>query len=77
MAAWKVAPCLAAGCTAVLKPSEITPITALELASICTTVGIPNGVLNVITGLGPDAGTPLSTHSGSPITFFFVVVFVP
>jgi betaine-aldehyde dehydrogenase len=59
----------------VLKPSEITPITALELASICTTVGIPNGVLNVITGLGPDAGTPLSTHSGSPITFFLLLLF--
>ena len=50
MAAWKVAPMLAAGCTAVLKPSELTPLTALELGAICKAVGLPAGVLNVITG---------------------------
>jgi betaine-aldehyde dehydrogenase len=62
MAAWKVAPCLAAGCSCVLKPSELTPITALELAAIAHKVGLPRGVLNVVTGYGPEAGGPLSSH---------------
>lgn len=64
MAAWKVAPALAAGCCMVLKPSELTPLTALELAEIAHGAGLPAGVLNVVTGLGPDAGAPLSEHSG-------------
>ncbi|GAB7530388.1 aldehyde dehydrogenase family protein [Pseudomonas sp. 3A(2025)] len=64
MAAWKVAPALAAGCTMVLKPSELTPLTALELADIADQAGLPAGVLNVVTGFGPDAGAPLSEHSG-------------
>lgn len=63
MASWKVAPCLAAGCTGILKPSELTPMTALELASICKEVKLPPGVLNVVTGFGPDAGQPLSNHA--------------
>ncbi|WP_221792954.1 aldehyde dehydrogenase family protein [Oceanobacter mangrovi] len=62
MAAWKVAPALAAGCTMVLKPSEVTPLTALELANIADESGLPAGVLNVVSGLGPDAGAPLSEH---------------
>eukprot|EP01116_Phalansterium_solitarium_P019594 TRINITY_DN5535_c0_g1_i2.p1 TRINITY_DN5535_c0_g1~~TRINITY_DN5535_c0_g1_i2.p1 ORF type:complete len:713 (+),score=274.80 TRINITY_DN5535_c0_g1_i2:111-2141(+) len=62
MAAWKVAPCLAAGCTAVLKPSELTPLSALELGAIALQVGLPAGVLNVVTGLGTEAGQPLSVH---------------
>jgi betaine-aldehyde dehydrogenase len=62
MAAWKVAPALAAGATAVLKPSEYTPITALELASIAHHVGLPAGVLNVVTGYGAEAGDALSRH---------------
>jgi len=62
MAAWKVAPALAAGCTMVLKPSELTPLTALELAAICEHIELPAGVLNVVTGLGADAGAPLSEH---------------
>ncbi|MBN3785588.1 aldehyde dehydrogenase family protein [Burkholderia sp. Ac-20353] len=62
MAAWKVAPALAAGCTIVLKPSELTPLTALELAAIVHEVGVPNGVFNLVTGLGPDAGAPLAKH---------------
>ncbi|RKS16917.1 betaine-aldehyde dehydrogenase [Pseudomonas sp. WPR_5_2] len=64
MAAWKVAPALAAGCCMVLKPSELTPLTALELADIAHQAGLPAGVLNVVTGLGPDAGAPLSEHPG-------------
>ena len=62
MAAWKVAPALAAGCTTVLKPSEHTPLTALELARIAHEVGLPAGVLNVVTGLGAATGAPLTTH---------------
>jgi betaine-aldehyde dehydrogenase len=64
MAAWKVAPALAAGCTMVLKPSELTPLTALELADIAANADLPPGVLNVVTGLGRDAGAPLSEHPG-------------
>jgi betaine-aldehyde dehydrogenase len=64
MASWKVAPALAAGCTMVLKPSELTPLTALELARIADQAGLPPGVLNVVPGLGPDAGAPLSEHPG-------------
>ncbi|XP_051136658.1 aminoaldehyde dehydrogenase 2, peroxisomal-like [Andrographis paniculata] len=62
MATWKLAPALAAGCTAILKPSELASITCLELAEICRDVGLPPGVLNVVTGLGPDAGAPLVCH---------------
>jgi betaine-aldehyde dehydrogenase len=64
MAAWKVAPALASGCCMVLKPSELTPLTALELADIAHQAGLPAGVLNVVTGLGPEAGAPLSEHQG-------------
>ncbi len=62
MAAWKVAPALAAGCTMVLKPSELTPLTALELGAIVEEAGLPPGVLNIVTGLGVDAGQPLAQH---------------
>lgn len=64
MASWKVAPALAAGCTMVLKPSELTPLTALELGAIAEEAGLPPGVLNIVTGLGADAGHPLSEHPG-------------
>ncbi|MCL6708496.1 aldehyde dehydrogenase family protein [Pseudomonas sp. R2.Fl] len=64
MASWKVAPALAAGCTMVLKPSELTPLTALELGAIIEEVGLPAGVLNIVTGFGADAGQPLSEHPG-------------
>jgi len=62
MATWKVAPALAAGCTAILKPSELASVTCLELAEICREVGLPPGVLNIVTGLGNEAGAPLSSH---------------
>jgi betaine-aldehyde dehydrogenase len=62
MAAWKIAPALAAGCTVVLKPSELTSLTALELAAITDDVGLPPGVLNVVTGLGAEAGQALCDH---------------
>jgi betaine-aldehyde dehydrogenase len=62
MAAWKVAPALAAGCTMVLKPSEITPLTALALGEIAIEAGLPEGVLNIVTGLGQDAGQALVDH---------------
>jgi acyl-CoA reductase-like NAD-dependent aldehyde dehydrogenase len=62
MATQKVAPALAAGCTIVLKPAEQTPLTALELARIGAEAGLPNGVLNVITGFGTEAGEPLLKH---------------
>lgn len=62
MAAWKVAPALAAGCTIVLKPAEITPLTALELAAIAEEIDLPPGVLNVVTGPGSDVGQALVDH---------------
>ena len=64
MASWKVAPALAAGCTMVLKPSEVTPLTALELGGIANNAGLPEGVLNIVTGFGPEAGQPLTEHPG-------------
>ncbi|WVZ12869.1 hypothetical protein V8G54_017399 [Vigna mungo] len=57
MATWKVAPALAAGCAAILKPSELA-----SLGEICKEVGLPPGVLNILTGLGPEAGAPLAVH---------------
>ncbi|XP_051133050.1 aminoaldehyde dehydrogenase 2, peroxisomal-like [Andrographis paniculata] len=62
MATWKVAPALAAGCTAILKPSELASLTCLELADVCREVGLPPGVLNILTGLGHEAGAPLASH---------------
>lgn len=61
MAAQKVAPALATGCTVVLKPAEQTPLTALRMAAIAEQAGLPAGVFNVVTGFGPEAGAPLLT----------------
>ena len=59
MAAWKLAPALAAGCTCVLKPAEQTPLTALELARWFEEAGLPPGTVNIVTGFGETAGAPL------------------
>src|SRR6478736_3962907 len=64
MAAWKLAPAVAAGCTCVLKPAEQTPLTALEMAHWFADVGLPPGVVNIITGFGETAGAPLVQHPG-------------
>ncbi len=64
MAAWKLGPALASGCTMILKPAEETPLSALRLAELVQEAGYPNGVLNVITGLGHTAGAALAAHKG-------------
>src|SRR5690349_15273540 len=61
MAAWKLAPALAAGCTVVLKPAEQTPLSALMLAEIFESLDLPKGVVNIVTGDGPTAGAALVT----------------
>lgn len=62
LACWKLAPALATGCTVVLKPAEDTPLTALRLGELALEAGYPPGVLNVVPGLGHDAGAALSSH---------------
>src|SRR6201987_2967884 len=62
MAAWKLAPAIAAGCTCILKPAEQTPLTALEFAGYLADAGLPPGVVNIITGFGETAGAPLVKH---------------
>src|SRR6478609_6820112 len=60
--AWKLAPALAAGCTVVIKPSEFTSASTLELARLVDEAGFPPGVVNVVTGFGTDVGSPLVSH---------------
>ena len=60
--AWKVAPALAAGCTIVLKPSEVTPLVEFALGDIAQAVGLPNGVLNIVNGTGVEVGGALAAH---------------
>lgn len=62
MAAWKIAPALAAGNSIVLKPSEKSPLTALKIAELAVEAGIPEGVLNVVPGFGHEAGSALALH---------------
>ena len=64
MAAWKLAPALAAGCTCILKPAEQTPLTALEFANWFADAGLPPGVVNIINGLGEVAGAAIVAHPG-------------
>ena len=70
MAVWKVIPALAAGCSVVIKPAELTPLTTLTLARLATEAGLPDGVFNVITGAGADAGTALAGHRGVDVVTF-------
>ncbi|KAK9739226.1 Aldehyde dehydrogenase family [Popillia japonica] len=63
MLAWKWAPALAAGCTVVLKPAELTPLTALAVAALAKEAGFPKGVVNVVPGYGPIAGQALALHN--------------
>ncbi|MEV5104562.1 aldehyde dehydrogenase [Streptomyces massasporeus] len=70
LAGWKVAPALAAGCTVVLKPSENSPLSALLLGRLATEAGIPPGVLNVVTGDGPTAGSALGLHPDVDVLAF-------
>jgi acyl-CoA reductase-like NAD-dependent aldehyde dehydrogenase len=68
--AWKCAPAIAAGCTVVLKPSEFTSASTLEYAALTKEAGFPDGVFNVVTGFGPEAGSALVDHPGvAKITF--------
>lgn len=64
LAAWKIAPALAAGCTVVLKPAPATPLTALELGKIAIEAGLPEGVLNILTGASAELGQAMVEHPG-------------
>lgn len=64
MAVSKIAPALAAGCTVVLKPAELTPLTALRLGELIQACGLPPGVVNIVTGLGHEAGQAIVDHPG-------------
>ncbi|MEI6357571.1 MAG: aldehyde dehydrogenase family protein [Verrucomicrobiota bacterium] len=64
MAAWKLGPALATGCTVVLKPAEQTPLSALRLGELIQQAGFPDGVVNIVTGLGETAGAALAGHPG-------------
>lgn len=70
MAAWKVAPALATGCTVVLKPAEQSPLSALLLAELALEAGLPDGVLNVVNGLGHLAGKALGEHPDVDVLTF-------
>ena len=64
MVAWKWGPALAAGCTIVMKPAEQTPLTCLRMARLAQKAGIPDGVINVVPGFGPTAGSAVTKHPG-------------
>jgi betaine-aldehyde dehydrogenase len=70
MAVWKVLPALAAGCSVVIKPAEITPLTTLTLAGLASAAGLPDGVFNVVTGGGADVGTALAGHRDVDLVTF-------
>lgn len=67
---WKIAPALAAGCTVVAKPSEVTPMTAYLLSEICIEAGLPAGVLNIVHGLGGKVGNAIVSHNDIPLISF-------
>ena len=62
MAAWKLGPVLASGCTVVLKPAEQTPLSALRLGQLLLEAGLPKGVVNIVTGYGEETGAPMAAH---------------
>jgi aldehyde dehydrogenase (NAD+) len=66
----KVAPALAAGCTVVAKPSEVTPLNAFVLAEVIDAIGLPPGVFNLVTGYGPSAGEAIAAHPGVDMVSF-------
>ena len=66
----KVAPALAAGCTVVLKPSELAPLNAMILAEACITIGLPKGVLNIVTGYGRVVGEAIASHPHVDVVSF-------
>lgn len=70
MAAWKLAPALAAGCSCIVKPAEQTPLTALRLAELAQEAGVPDGVLSVLPGLGETTGQAIGRHSDIDIVSF-------
>jgi betaine-aldehyde dehydrogenase len=70
MAAWKILPAIAAGNTIVLKPSELTPVTAMMFAALADEVGVPPGVINIVTGSGAVAGSALVNHPGVDMVSF-------
>lgn len=67
---WKIAPALAAGCTVVAKPSEVTPYTAWKLSEICMEASLPPGVLNIVHGSGPSVGQAIVEHPDIPVLSF-------
>lgn len=67
---WKIAPALAAGCTVVAKPSEITPMTAYLLSEICIEASLPDGVLNIVHGYGSKVGNAIVSHNDIPLISF-------
>jgi len=70
LGSWKIASALAAGCTMVLKPTELTPLSTLRLAELCLEAGLPEGVLNIVNGYGHEAGAALAQHHDvNKITF--------
>jgi 5-carboxymethyl-2-hydroxymuconic-semialdehyde dehydrogenase len=70
LATWKLAPCLAAGCTVVLKPAELTPLTASLFPEIMNEAGVPPGVVNIVHGIGEHAGAALVVHPRVPVISF-------
>ena len=70
MVAWKLAPALAAGCSAVVKPAEQSPLTALRLAGLAAEAGVPDGVINVLPGYGETAGQAIGRHNGIDMVSF-------
>lgn len=69
-AAWKLAPALAAGCSLVLKPSELTPHSSILIMEVFDELGLPPGVANLVLGPGPEVGAPLSEHSDVDLVSF-------